>query len=82
MAPGTHTVQVMALGAGGAVPIGGAHTVVNQPRADIQGYLGSANYGYAVLLPTLTPASHTLQVYVLDVPSQTPVLVAMRTING
>jgi len=50
-------------------------------RADLAPYLGSANHGFAYLLPALATGNHTVSVYTLDPNNGNCVLVGTRVIS-
>jgi hypothetical protein len=73
----------------GAAPIQIRYSIDNQParlalantaRSDLVAHVGSANHGFTIKLPKLTPAAHLVTVYAVDPASGKLALLARRWI--
>lgn len=66
------------------VALPGTPTLANGNRPDLLGKYGSANHGFSIAIPGLTPGKHTIAVYALDgqASSQAPVLLGSKVITN
>ena len=64
--------------------LGGTPTLANVSRSDLTIPLGSANHGFNIAIPGLTPGTHTIQVYAIDGQSGSaaPVLIGTKVVTN
>jgi hypothetical protein len=66
------------------VTLSGTPRPANDTRADLTTLIGSANHGFTVTIPGLTPGKHTVRVYALDgqAGGAAPVLLGSKVISN